>query len=397
MGEHMKKRIYAWLTICLLLLPAACEAKEKQPDNLDSTDATAPFAAVTITPEPEEEQRLETVWLCAEMLDFAMQIPKELGAEPKKEGELNYVFEGNSDSLSVSLQRWDQVSKPDTKALAELITRNNGQKTEIVSRGGRELVKVDWPHGEVNYYLLSENGDAYVLWITPYVMRDPDVYWKVKQMEESICSIQNVPKGEESVQTESISSKEIDYYVLIDKKHALPEGWEENLDLVSMVNSVGDTVRTERQAYKAYLELKDDLLENEGIDVDLDSAYRSVAYQQEIMDRFTEKYGAAYARRTVATPGYSEHHTGLALDLYFRLDGVEVYENEDLVKYPEVWKKIHARLADHGFILRYPGRTDGTVDYTYEPWHVRYVGSAEAAKEIMAMPAFSFEDWLAAR
>ena len=52
--------------------------------------------------------------------------------------------------------------------------------------------------------------------------------------------------------------------------------------------------------------------------------------QQKIVKDFTEKYGEDYVKQYVAVPGYSEHHTGLALDLYFRLDGVEVYENEDL-------------------------------------------------------------------
>lgn len=109
------------------------------------------------------------------------------------------------------------------------------------------------------------------------------------------------------------------------------------------------------------------------------------------MERFTEKYGAAYAAKTVAKPGYSEHQTGLAVDLYFRIDGEDVYYNEDLVKYPEVWKKIHARLADHGFILRYPGEENGNLGH--EPWHIRFVGEA-AAKEIMAVPELTFEDWL---
>ena len=187
--------------------------------------------------------------------------------------------------------------------------------------------------------------------------------------------------------------EEIDYLVLVNSKNKLPDDWEEKLDLVSVENSVGDIVQVERTAYNAYLELKADLMESEGIDLDLDSAYRSVAYQQDILERFTEKYGAAYAAKTVAKPGYSEHHTGLALDLYFRLDGVEVYENEDLVLYPEVWKKIHSRLTKYGFILRYPGRTDGTVDYTYEPWHIRYVG-IENAEVISATPGMTLEDYL---
>ena len=64
--------------------------------------------------------------------------------------------------------------------------------------------------------------------------------------------------------------------------------------------------------------------------MDLDSARRSIAAQQKIVDDFTEKYGADYTSKVVATPGYSKHHTGLALDLYLIVDGKEVIENEDL-------------------------------------------------------------------
>ena len=118
------------------------------------------------------------------------------------------------------------------------------------------------------------------------------------------------------------------------------------------------------------------------------------------MDRFIEKYGADYAARTVAPPGTSEHHTGLALDLYFRLkdrDGsfTDVCDNEDLVKYPEIWEKIHARLAGYGFILRYPEGREHITGYGYEPWHIRYVGSAEVAKKITER-GITLEEYLGA-
>ena len=168
----------------------------------------------------------------------------------------------------------------------------------------------------------------------------------------------------------------IDYLVIVNSRTPVPEGWEENLTLSYTCNSVGDDVYAETETYKAYLEMKDEL-EKQGVHVELDSGFRSLAYQQQIIDEFTEKYGAAYAKAYAAVPGYSEHHTGLALDLYLIVDGVTAYENEDLMKYPEVWKKIHALLPDYGFILTYPnnGKT------TYEPGHIRYVGK-EAAKTI---------------
>ena len=183
------------------------------------------------------------------------------------------------------------------------------------------------------------------------------------------------------------STEGIDYLVLVNKRNALPEGWEDTLQTVTVTNSVGDEVEVETKAYDAYLALKEDLEENDGVYLELDSARRSVAAQKAIMDRFTEKYGAEYAAKTVAVPGYSEHHTGLALDLYFRLKGddgtfTDVYYNEELVQYPEIWEKIHARLADYGFILRYPDGKEQITGYGYEPWHIRYLDNADLAKEI---------------
>ena len=173
----------------------------------------------------------------------------------------------------------------------------------------------------------------------------------------------------------------IDYLVLVNKTHPLPEDWEDNLSTVHITNSLGDDVEVEAAAYDSYLQLKD-ALEQEGVYVDLDSARRSIAAQQQIVDDFTAKYGPAYVAKYVAVPGYSEHHTGLALDLYLIIDGVDVYENEDMVQYPEIWAQIHEKLADYGFVLRYLDDKEHVTGYGYEPWHIRYVGSTDVAKEI---------------
>ena len=174
----------------------------------------------------------------------------------------------------------------------------------------------------------------------------------------------------------------IDYLALVNKEYPLPEGWEEALELVLTTNSLGDEIEVERAAYLAYLELKEDLAKD-GVYIDLDSARRSIAAQQDIVVRFTEKYGEDYVKRYVAVPGYSEHHTGLALDLYLNIDGVDVYYNEDMVQYPEIWAKIHAKLAEHGFILRYLEGKEAITGYSYEPWHIRYLHDPSVAKQIM--------------
>ena len=195
------------------------------------------------------------------------------------------------------------------------------------------------------------------------------------------CGGQSAGSGEEAVEEQS----SIDYLVLVNKENKLPDTWEEELTLSTTTNSVGDEVQTEAAAYEAYLKLKEDVekeLADRKVVLELDSAYRSVAAQQQIWDDFTEKYGEDYVKKYVAVPGFSEHHTGLALDLYFVIDGKEVYENEDLVQYPEIWDAIHAKLVEHGFILRFLEGKEEITGYSYEPWHIRYVGSPEVAQEI---------------
>ena len=175
---------------------------------------------------------------------------------------------------------------------------------------------------------------------------------------------------------------DIDYMVLVNKENPLPETWEDEIRIVHMTNSLGDDVAVEERAYEAYLQLKEALAAEE-VYVDLDSAYRSVAEQQQIVVDFTERYGEDYVKQYVAVPGYSEHHTGLALDLYLNINSEDVYMNEDMVQYPEIWAEIHAALADYGFILRYLEGKEDITGYSYEPWHIRYLDSPEIAKEIM--------------
>ena len=79
------------------------------------------------------------------------------------------------------------------------------------------------------------------------------------------------------------------------------------------------------------------------------SAYRSMEYQQSVWDEMAEFYGEEYARSYVAIPGYSEHHTGLSVDMsIFYEDGSEgtFSESENAV-----W--MNENSYHYGFIRRY--------------------------------------------
>ena len=197
----------------------------------------------------------------------------------------------------------------------------------------------------------------------------------------------------------------IDYLVLVNKQNPLPEDWEATVELVEATNTIPEGVElnedndylasyvfmVEKNALAAFRELQADL-EAEGIIILLDSTYRSVARQEELWAEFVEKYGEEYTKNPVAVPGTSEHHTGLAIDVCLVKDGVVINENDDMIAERQIFSKIHEKLADYGFILRFPEGGKEITGYDYEPWHFRYVG-VEAAQEI-AEQGVTLEEYL---
>ena len=209
--------------------------------------------------------------------------------------------------------------------------------------------------------------------------------------EAPICSLWETECDVE-VEADEVQTG-IDYLVLVNKQNKLPDDWEGKLELVEVQNAYDETVRVEKEAFEKYNELKAALAE-EWIDIELDSVYRSVEKQQQVWDEFEQEKWLEYAQKYVAVPGYSEHHTALALDIVIRKDGVLIYENEDMIAEPEIFAKIHEKLADYGFILRYLEGKENITWYSYEPRHLRYVWDVNVAKEIMEN-GLTLEEYLA--
>lgn len=128
----------------------------------------------------------------------------------------------------------------------------------------------------------------------------------------------------------------------------------------------------------------------DGITLLATSGFRSYSTQKAIFERKLEKMSERAANASVAKPGYSEHQTGLAMDVEGQ-SSLGMGLVEDFGKTPEgMWLAEHCH--EYGFIIRYPeGKTDIT-GYIYEPWHIRYVGK-EAAAEIAAL-GVTFEEYI---
>lgn len=175
-----------------------------------------------------------------------------------------------------------------------------------------------------------------------------------------------------------------DYMILVNKQNKLPDDWEDRIELVDYTNGLGETVKIEKKAAEAFEKLREELSnEYDDFVIEADSTYRSVARQQEIWDEFLAEKGEEYTKKYVAVPGTSEHHTGLAIDIKINKNGTIVYDNDEMTAERDIFSRIHAKLAEYGFILRYPEGKEDITGYGAEVWHFRYIDDKEIAKEIM--------------
>ena len=170
----------------------------------------------------------------------------------------------------------------------------------------------------------------------------------------------------------------MNYKIIVDKDHPITEEYLKEVKLIPIVTDTDNKkTQIEKETYEAFLDMRDYLLLKENITIGIDSAYRSVEYQEKLMQEFTDKYGEEYARETVAEPGTSEHHTGLAIDICPKILGQWITENEDMIKMEEVFDKIHRALPIFGFRLTYPKENINKPGSVYEPWHIRYTGGSK--------------------
>ena len=155
--------------------------------------------------------------------------------------------------------------------------------------------------------------------------------------------------------------------VLVNSNHTVPNYYKAELQL--------ETYIPWHQVSVIALEPLTRMLEDcvaAGYEYTFNSAYRSIQTQQEILSLRTQEYkDAGYpddqayweARKTVALPGTSEHHLGLAVD---------VLNNAKAERKALEWLNEHC--WEYGFIVRYAADKAHITGIIHEPWHFRYVG-----------------------
>jgi len=130
--------------------------------------------------------------------------------------------------------------------------------------------------------------------------------------------------------------------------------------------------RTTPGAARAWQLMKAAALDDQ-INLQLVSAFRSVEYQAGIIRRKQARgFSTADIYRVSAAPGFSEHHTGCALDL--STPSYAVLEEEFAESPAYAWLAEHAQRF--GFVESFPN--NNIHELVWEPWHWAWHPEPEA-------------------
>lgn len=170
----------------------------------------------------------------------------------------------------------------------------------------------------------------------------------------------------------------IDDVIIANKTYSLPSNYvPSNLVTINGYIRVVDYVRD------AFNELKSDAT-SLGLNIYASSGYRSYSDQNYIYNNYVSMDGKDNADTYSARAGYSEHQTGLVIDLN-TVDSSFDGTNESN------WVKDNC--YKYGFVIRYPKGKDNITGYMYEPWHIRYVGKDLAKKLYNNGDWITFEEY----
>lgn len=162
---------------------------------------------------------------------------------------------------------------------------------------------------------------------------------------------------------------------VVDRAHALPASFVPP-DLVPVTDAgFGDAGDQVRQIVVADLAALHQAAAGNGSPIALVSAYRSYERQAALFAAAVQNEGPEAAQATTAQAGHSEHQLGTVIDV------LDVGSGDLTTGFADTpagrWLADNAHR--YGFVLSYPDHAAERSCYSFEPWHLRYVGRDNAA------------------
>lgn len=156
--------------------------------------------------------------------------------------------------------------------------------------------------------------------------------------------------------------------ILVNKYHYLTKSYVPNNLVPINPDYARSGMSLVKEAKEAFEKLSQDA-KQDNMMIFAISSYRSYDYQLNLYNTYVEADGKKAADTYSARAGFSEHQTGLVVDIY---DGITPYTSFEETK---EFKWMQENAHKYGFILRYPKDKVKITGYQYESWHYRYVGT----------------------
>ena len=138
--------------------------------------------------------------------------------------------------------------------------------------------------------------------------------------------------------------------------------YEETTDLIDFLEN-HELFRATPETYHSWRKMKD-AAAKDGIELILVSAYRSIKRQQELVEeKRRQNISDNEIFKVLAQPGYSEHHTGRALDLHTPKSALL----EEDFEFSKAFAWMQENGSKFGFYMSYP--RNNKYNMAYEPWH----------------------------
>lgn len=262
-------------------------------------------------------------------------------------------------------------------AILCIIKVNSDKKDTKPSENKLKLEKLNNIDKKIDYFK-KENIDRYISY------KDKNKNLDVKQVIKDVNM--NLDK-EKYVYTSEALNKNTEK-ILVNKYYYLDEKYIPNnlVEISTLYSRQG--MKLVDYAKEAFEELSKNALKD-NMNIIAMSSYRSYEYQVNLYNNYVEKDGKEAADTYSARPGFSEHQTGLAVDVYNKKESYTNFEKTEEFK----WMQNNAHK--YGFILRFPKDKENETGYQYESWHYRYVGKDIA--EYIHKNNISLEEYIATK
>ena len=195
--------------------------------------------------------------------------------------------------------------------------------------------------------------------------------------------------GDNYVQSTSYGDAAIPWnLLLVNDWNPMQEGYDEAVTMKSVETKYAQVNFGQKVDARMYDDLIAMLEAGKKYNIGVQSSYRPYATQKRLYWNQVDKWKNTYsdpvhlqtkAGEVVKRPGFSEHNTGLAVDLYGSGDTSLSPSFANTAAY----RWLMENCADYGFILRFPKGKESITGVIYEAWHFRYVGDPTVAHAIM--------------